>query len=240
MSMNYHQTKERYQKREIRQQISRGALVIILGLALWAGWFWGSTQQSRSVISFNQDLLVAQQQNARLEQELASLRISLEQEQQERIVNELLANKGTQQLEMRRLQQTIASHLAKGISEERILRSLEHVLPVSHCQLIDQGEIAVATSFYTSKEANIRLVDGGVSVFAEGEAGESASIDHPWFNITKPISVRAVFLGGEKNKKAVLPFSMNIMADEWMLELKVNASTLRGYISIMVNKCFFS
>ena len=39
--MDYFQTTERYRKREMRSQISWLVRLVVLGLAIWAGWFWG-------------------------------------------------------------------------------------------------------------------------------------------------------------------------------------------------------
>ena len=74
-------------------------------------------------------------------------------------------------------------------------------------------------------------------VFVEGEAHKEATKDRPWFDPDKPISVRASYLTGEKISKGKLPITMNLMADSWLLQLKMEETALKGYVNVSISKC---
>ena len=238
--MDFYQTTERYRKREFRSQIGWGMRLFFLGLMLWIGWFWGNSQQSAVMSSNAQQLIDANQQNERLEQELASLKRDLEGETERRVAAELLINEGDQKKEMRKLNRIIARYLARGIKEDQIRLALQTVSLPSRCRPVEEKDIAVATPFFAGKESNTGLLNNNIHVFVEGIAGQQATAERPWFDPEEPVSMRVAFLGGEKITSGQLPLSMNIIADTWLMKLELNETSLQGYVNVRISKCSFS
>ncbi len=238
--MDFYQTSERYRKREFRNQITWGVRLIVMGLMLWIGWFWGNSQQSALMSSNAQELINATQVNARLEQEMASIKRELSEEKNRRVAAELLNGDGVQSEDMRQLQQIIARYLARGINEDQIKLALRSVSLPSRCRPVEAKDIAVATPFFAGKESNTGLLNGAVHVFVEGMAGQQATAERPWFDPDEPISMRVAFLGGEKITSGPLPISMNIIADAWLMKMDVVQTSLQGYVNVSISKCSFN
>ena len=238
--MDFYQTTDRYRKREFRSQISWGMRLIVIGVMLWIGWFWGNSQQSAVVSSNAQQLTDARQTNERLEQQLASLKRNLDDETKRRIAAELLINEGDQKKEMRRLNRIIARYLSRGIGEDQIKLALQTVSLPSRCRPVEDKDVAVATPFFAGKESNTGLLNDAIQVFVEGVAGQQATAERPWFDPSEPVSMRVAFLGGEKITSGSLPLSMNIIADTWMMKLDLVQTTLQGYVNISISKCSFN
>jgi hypothetical protein len=239
--MDYHQTTERYRKREFRSQVRWGIRILLAGAMLWIGWFFGNTQQS-VLVSFNsQQLIDANQKNERLEQELASLNQSVAQEKERRVAAELLINEGGQKEEMQRLSNIIARYLSHGIEEDQIKQTLQTLSQPSRCRPVEEKDIAVATPYFVGKESKTGLLDNAFHVFVEGVTEEQATEDQPWlFDPKEPVSLRVAFLGGEKITSGVLPLSMNIIADTWLMKLDLIETSLQGYVNVRISKCSFN
>ena len=238
--MDFHQTTERYRKREFRSQIGLGMRLLGVGVMLWIGWFWGNSQQSAVVSSNSQQLTNASQKNERLERQLAGVERNLKDEKERRIAAELLIDEGDQKKEMQRLNKIIARYLARGIQEDQIKLALQTVSLPSRCRPVEEKDVAVATSYFAGKESNTGLLNDAIHVFVEGVAGQQATAERPWFDPEKPVSMRVAFLGGEKITSGALPLSMNIIADTWMMKLDLVETTLQGYVNVSVSKCSFN
>ena len=238
--MDFYQTTERYRKREFRSQIGWGMRLFIMGIVLWIGWFWGNSQQSAVISSNAQQIIDVNQKNERLEQELASLKRTLEDEKERRVAAELLINEGQQKKEMRRLNRIIARYLARGIKEDQIKLALQSVSLPSRCRPVEEKDVAVATPFFAGKESNTGLLNDNIHVFVEGIAGQQATAERPWFDPEEPVSMRVAFLGGEKITSGALPLTMNIIADTWLMKLDLVETSLQGYVNVRISKCSFN
>jgi hypothetical protein len=238
--MDFNQATDRYRKKEFRNQIGWGMRLFILGLMMWIGWFWGNSQQSAVVSSNSQQLFDVNQKNERLEQELANLNRSFAQEKERRLAAELLANEGEQKTGVKQLHRIIADHLSRGIEENQIRLALQTVSQPSRCRPVEEKEIAVATQYFAGKESNTGLLNGAVQVFVEGVAGQNSTSEQPWFDPEKPVSMRVAFLGGEKITSGPLPLSMDILADTWLMRLKLVETNLQGYVNVGISKCSFN
>lgn len=238
--MDYIQTNRHYRRREFRQQLGWGVRLLVMGLMFWAGWFWGSGQQSAVLSANTQELIDAIQENERLQLHVTSLKYQLKDEADRRTKAELLINSGAGQDEIGRLNRVIADYLAKGISEEQLKLALQEVVLPSHCRFIEKKDVAVATPFFAGRESNTKLLNDDLHVFVEGIAGQRATTDRPWFNPREPISMRVAVLGGEKIASGPLPLSMNIRVDSWVMRLDLIEASLRGYVTVSVSKCGFN
>jgi hypothetical protein len=235
--MDYHQITERYKKRELRNQFTLVVWLIITAMMLWAGWFLGNSQQLAVVALGHQQLTNLTQQNEQLLQRLVTVENQFITERERRIAAELEIDQGQQKVEIRRLKQIMARHLSRGISEDQIRLALQSVSKPSRCRSLEEKDVAVATEFFAGKEANTDMINGSIKVFIEGEAGQKATKDRPWFDPQEEVTMRVGYLSGEKIAAGHLPITMNIIADSWLLKFDVVEAALNGYVNVKVGKC---
>ena len=91
--MDYYQITERYRKREFRSQFSWLLRLIVIGLMLWAGWFWGNSTQEARLSVANDQIAELEQENNRLAQELNTLTNQFNLERERRISAEPITSK---------------------------------------------------------------------------------------------------------------------------------------------------
>lgn len=235
--MDYYEITERYKRREFRGQFRWLIRISSLLLMFWAGWFWGNSQQDARISIANDRLAEMQLDNDRIAQELTTTTNQLNLERERRISAELINENTNDSAEMRRLKKIVARYLARGVAEDQIKLALQSASKPSRCRPLENRDLAVATNFFAGNESNTGLIDGAVRVFVEGEAHKEATKDRPWFDPDKPISVRASYLTGEKISKGKLPITMNLMADSWLLQLKMEETALKGYVNVSISKC---
>lgn len=240
MIMDYYQITERYRKREFRSQFSWLIRTIVMGLMLWVGWFWGNSTQDARISVANDQIAELQVENNRLAQDKTTLTNQLNLEREKRISAELVNETGDDKVAMRRLKRIVANHLARGVDEDQIRLALQSASQPSRCRPLEEKDLAVATSFFAGKEANTDLLDGAIRVFVEGEAHQEATKERPWFDAKKPVSMRVSYLSGEKIITETLPLTMNLLADSWLLQIKLKETSLKGYVSLNMNKCSFN
>ena len=234
--MDYFQTTERYRKREMRSQISWLVRLVVMGLAIWAVWFWGYSQGEAVISSNSERVLMLTQDNEQLERKIATLNNQLLGEKERRIEAELLSSKEADPL-MHKLDQMIARYLSKGVEADQIRMALQSLARPVRCRLVEQREIAVATGFFAGKEATAEMLGSSMQVFVEGEVGRDSSRDRPWFDPEKPVSIRIAYLGGEKIASGALPLETTLIADSWLLMVSARQTTLQGYVELEIRKC---
>lgn len=235
--MDYYQITERYRKREFRSQFSWLIRLVVMGLMLWAGWFWGNSTQDARISVVNDQIAELRLENNRLAQDLTTMTNQLNQERERRIAAELISESGDDQQAMRRLKRIVARHLSRGVEEDQIRLALQSASKPSRCRPLEEKDLAVATSFFAGKEANTDLLDGAIRVFVEGEAHQEATKERPWFDPKKPVSMRVSYLTGEKILTDPLPMTMNLMADSWLLKINLKETSLKGYVNLTMSKC---
>ena len=238
--MDYYQITERYRKREFRSQFSWLIRLVVMGLMLWAGWFWGNSTQDARISVVNDQIAELRLENNRLAQDLTTMTNQLNQERERRIAAELINESGDDQQAMRRLKRIVARHLSRGVEEDQIRLALQSASKPSRCRPLEEKDLAVATSFFAGKEANTDLLDGAIRVFVEGEAHQEATKERPWFDPKKPVSMRVSYLTGEKILTDPLPMTMNLMADSWLLKINLKETSLKGYVNLTMSKCSFN
>ncbi|MGC6484370.1 MAG: hypothetical protein ACON4P_01760 [Candidatus Puniceispirillales bacterium] len=234
--MDYFQTTERYRKRELRNQLGLLFFLVILGLAVWIGWFWGYSQSEAVVSSNAERAILLDQENDRLEQKIATLVNQLNEEQARRKEAELLSGKASDPGK-RNLDRTIARYLSNGVEVDQIRLALKSLARPLRCRAVEQRDIAVATGYFAGKEATAEMLDGSVQVFIEGEVGRDSSRDRPWFDPDKPISIRIAYLGGEKVATGALPVETTLIADTWLIKVSAQPTALQGYVELSMEKC---
>jgi hypothetical protein len=52
-----------------------------------------------------------------------------------------------------------------------------------------------------------------------------------------PVSVRHVFLGGQKTVTGSLPLNAIIPTEDWILKLQFEKTNILGYVTVIVESC---
>jgi len=234
---DYYQTTERYRRQEFRAQVNWFVRICLLGIMLWIGWFWGNSQQLALMSSNAQQIMALQQENENLQQQITTLNTKFEEEQRLRLEAELVNGVAGQDDRMKRLSRRIARHLARGVDEKQILRSLNGLSKPTRCRTAETKDVAVATSLFAGGESKVDLLSGALQVFIEGEAGHEATRDTPWFDPEKPVSMRISYFGGEKINSGSLPLETVLIADTWLIKIKLFETNLQGYVNLILETC---
>ena len=234
--MDYFQATERYRKRELKNQISLVVRIVILGIAIWLGWFWGYSQGDAVLASNAKHVLELTQSNNELQQNIATLTTQLRDETERRRKAELLSGKISDP-STQRLDEMIARYISKGIEADQIRLALQGIARPFKCRSVERHEAAVATGYFAGSEANAELLDGFIQVFVGGEAGQATGRDGLLFDSAKPITMRFAYLGGEKTVSGLLPLETTLIADTWLIKVTADTATLQGYVKLDIQKC---
>ena len=136
-----------------------------------------------------------------------------------------------------KLTRLIKGQIARGTTIEQIHQHLQALGAPVNCRTIGSETVAVATELYSGVESNITFFDGGLGLHVEGEPVAQGSKNNPWFDTTKPLAVRFIYLGSQKVVKGVLPLKTVIPAEDWLLAVEIQPADLRGYVQVNIENC---
>lgn len=236
--MDFHQTTDRYRRREAKSQMKFILWVITAIVMLWVGWMIGQNQQWSVFSSSNERIQDITQKNDQLEHMLAAMTEQLKDERSRRIAAEALVDEEDQ--ELLSIRKIVARYLANDVPPEQIRQTLNQLGQPSKCRTIENRDIEVVTPSFAGGESNRLFLSDTLSVFVEGEAGMDAQRENPWFDSAQPVIVRASFLGGEKNATGLLPLSMVLSLEDWFIRIRLTSTELKGYVNVTVSKCLIN
>ena len=230
--MDFFETREKYRRQEVNIYVRRIVWVVLISLAVWLGWHWGSIEQRQLSAEADQALYESTQDALLLRRQLDKLQLAL---------NEWEAADRTRTLEDAvsdtQLSKLIKSQLANGTEMDQIYVAVQNAGRPNNCKLVLEQDVAVATEHYTGTESQLSLFEGGLRLSFEGEADARGTKSTPWFNAEAPISVRLVYLGGQRIEEATVPFDIVVPAESWLLRLTVGQAALPGYVTLRVQSC---
>ena len=229
--MDFFETQERYRRREMRGWFALLSRIIVVGSTLWFGWVWGRAEQSSlqaeaELVIYDNNLRISELSN-----EVQLLQRLLAKTKAARTAKVVT---GKENADLRRV---IAKKIAVGVKAEQMISSLQGLGTPVNCREITRNDVAVATPFYAGPESKITLLDGSLNLFIEGVAGKKNKGKAPWFDPTKPIRVRQVFLGGQKIKSGLLPLETIIPTEDWVLKLRFERANIHGYVTSIIASC---
>lgn len=230
--MDFFETREKYRRKEVQVYTSWIIRFFALSLALWLGWQWGSIEQRR--LQADADLEIYEN-NVKIQ----SLNI-----EKERLEHELkLQNAENQALMLTsfkkesKLTRLVKEQISKGTKIEQIYQMLQGLGQPLNCRNILNEDIAVATELYSGVESNINLFGGGLRIFVEGISKVNGSKNDPWFDPTREIKVKYVYLGSQKIVKGKIPLNSILPAEDWLISVDIVSSDIKGYAKVSVNSC---
>jgi len=230
--MDFFQTREKYRKKEIQTVMNWIIKGAVMGLCLWGGWQWGSIEQRRlqadanlAIYENNQQIQILRREKQRLEHQLSQINA---QEQAEAVTTNKADNK---------LTRLIKGQIARGTEMEQIYQMLQSLGQPVNCRITAEKSVAVATELYSGVESNINLFDGGLTLHIEGRTQTNGPKSEPWFDPSKAVSVRLVYLGSQKVVQDILPISTVLPAEDWLVKIDISEGELRGYVDLSLQHC---
>ena len=230
--MDFFETREKYRRKEVQGYMSWFTRLSTLALALWLGWQWGSLEQRRLQADADLALFESSQQVQSLNNDKERLQHELRELQAEQLAQSLTVD--SQNSKLTRL---VKGQIARGTKMEQIYQALQGIGKPVNCRVIEKTSVAVATELYSGIESNLTLFDGGLRLHIEGQPQAQGSKNDPWFDPSRPISIRHVYLGSQKVITGPLPLRTVLPAEDWLLLVDVDNSGLQGYVSLTVKNC---
>ena len=229
--MDFFETQERYRRREMRGWLVLFVRIALFGGAIWFGWVWGQAEQSSlqaeaDLVIYENNVLITE-----LSGQVQSLQLDLAETKAAGMAKSVT---GKDNVALRRV---IAKKIATGVTSEQIISSIQTLGNPVNCREVERNDVAVATQLYAGPESKLSLFGGGLNLFVEGSAGKQAQRDTPWFDPAMPVSVRHVFLGGQKTVTGNLPLNAIIPTEDWILKLQFKNASILGYVTVIVESC---
>ena len=229
--MDFFETRERYRRREMRTYISLMLRVFVVGGVLWLGWLWGHAETGSLRAEAERALYENNQQITELSTDVQRLKMELAEARAKNKVNDLAQGNDAQ------LKALVTKKIARGVTTAQIMQAIQSLGRPSNCRELENRNIAVATPLYGGPESKATLFDGGLNLHVEGEADTKSAREIPTFDPKLPVTVRMVFLDGQKIEVGTLPFQAVIPAEDRIMLLKFEPSELLGYVTARILSC---
>lgn len=229
--MDFFETQERYRRREIRGWVSLFVRVSIIVAVLWLGWLWGHAEQTSLEAEADRVIYENNLQIEALSTEVQSLKLKLAEAEASRKAITLTEGNVAE------LRHIVTKQIARGVAPGQILQSIQSLGAPTNCREIVRNNVAVATPLYAGPESKLTLFEGGLNLHVEGQTGKKAARESPWFDPDFPLNVRLVFLNGQKMVSGPLPLETVIPAEGWVLKVRFENSSLRGYVTTIISNC---
>ena len=229
--MDFFQTREKYRRQEMRHSMSFLFKFAVIALVAWMGWLWGTAEQKRLQADSNLAIFESDREIQNLNQMVERLRSELTEAKAQAAASRLTdASSG-------KVAKLVKAQIANGTKIEQIYAALQSIGVPANCRVMEETIVAVATDTFVGEESRIFLFDGALRLNIEGEVNETGSKTQPWFDPAKPISIRQSYLGGQNITKEILPISIILPAEEWIVEMQFSEAELRGYVDLRVRNC---
>ena len=229
--MDFFQTREKYRRQEMRHSMSFLFKFGVIALVAWMGWLWGTAEQKRLQADSNLAIFESDREIQNLNQMVERLRSELTEAKAQAAASRLTdASSG-------KVAKLVKAQIANGTKIEQIYAALQSIGVPANCRVMEETIVAVATDTFVGEESRIFLFDGALRLNIEGEVNETGSKTQPWFDPAKPISIRQSYLGGQNITKEILPISIILPAEEWIVEMQFSEAELRGYVDLRVRNC---
>ena len=230
--MDFYETQNKYRKKKIKlisSLVMRFSLII---LAFIIGWRFG--------VSENEVLLLENERLSKkylilesdLEQKLISTKIKLKE------ANHALSIKNIREGSNRDFEskKVLSSAIAQGIPEKKIIEHLRALTGEKKCQQYDKKELSVSTETFIPPNSTLILLAGSIRVKAEG-ISKDRTIDKPFFDPKKPITLTIMYFGGKEIIVEKLPIKKELIANRLSVNLELIQSSLRGSVIVKYQVC---
>ena len=231
--MDFYQAQNKYRQKQFRSILNYISKLIMIIIAVFIGWWLGNRdklvliQENEKIINDFND------QKIELDRKLTDIRLKLKE------ANLALNTQNIKNRDSdfgRDAKNSLASNLAKGVSERDIIDALRLLGYNKSCSKFDYKELAVSTQSFIPPENTLLLLSGGLKVKVEGNISDKVN-DIPYFDPSQPIRVIFIYLGNNDIVEGNLPITKNIMAGKFSVKIKILKSKVRGAVIVQYQSC---
>ena len=127
-----------------------------------------------------------------------------------------------------------------GVSLEQLRSSIRKLKIPRDCRKYGNKDIAVDTPIYSGALKEVKFLDNGFGIVAEGTADNSLDNVNPWFDVKKPVRIRLRYFGLEDWVLVNLPSSIKLIIENKIILIDFSVSEIRGSISTDVSVSTYS
>ncbi len=230
--MDYYETQKKYRNKRLKYLGSLAIKFVFIILTLIVGWRFGASDNDFLILENERISKSFENVKNDLEKKLISTRMQLKE------ANIALEAKNIREgfdygIESKKL---LSIALAKGIPEKRIIDHLRILTNNRICQKKENKELYVSTENFIPPNSTITLLGGNLRLKAQGLT-KNKTIDKPFFDPEKPLSVTLMYFGGNEVLEEKLPIQTAILANKFSVVLNIVKSNLRGSVIIKYKVC---
>ena len=234
--MDYFETARKYRLRSFKKLRSWVINVIILILVAIIFWQIGLRDRNNNLAKQRKEINSLEKNFNLAKQQLESLKIEAVKDKKnlEKLKFELSAKPQTEIGDILKLSVDV---LSEGVSIDHLKSNIKKLRMPTKCKSSKPKDIDVITPIYLSLRKEVKFLENGLSVSAEGRADSSLNTVHPWFDVSKPVRVRVMYFGFEDWFAGELPFSIKIPIQDRIIVIDLSESSIRGSMTALVSVC---
>ena len=234
--MDYFDTAKKYRLKSLYR--IRSWIIRVLILILVAVFFWqiGIRDRNLTIAKHTSEMRLMEDEVIKLNQSLEKLKTQNQNSLKEikRLKFELSAKPNSELGEILTL---AAKTLSDGVSLEQLRSSIRKLKIPRDCRKYGNKDIAVDTPIYSGALKEVKFLDNGFGIVAEGTADNSLDNVNPWFDVKKPVRIRLRYFGLEDWVLVNLPSSIKLIIENKIILIDFSVSEIRGSISTDVSVC---
>ena len=230
--MDFYETQKKYRNKKIRLITSFLIKILLIIFALIIGWRIGASDND--VLLLENEKLAKKFETVKtdLEQKLISTKIKLREANHTLNVKNIRegSNYGA------KAKKTLSIALARGVKEDKLIHHLKALTNEKKCQTYDMKELSVSTENFIPPNSTLTLLGGSLRMKVQGST-ISKTIEKPFFDSKKPITVTLMYFGGKEIIEKKLPIEKELIANRFSIKLNIIESSLRGSVIIRYKVC---
>ena len=234
--MDYFDTAKKYRLKSlyrIRSWIFRLLILIFVAVFFWQ---IGIRDRNLIIAQYSSEMSLIENEYIKLNQDLEKIK-AINQDnlkEIERLKFELSAKPNSELGEIITL---AAKTLSDGVSLEQLRSSIRKLKIPRNCRTYGKRDIAVDTPIYSGILKEVKFLDDGIGIVAEGKADNSLNNVNPWFDVKKPVRIRIRYFGLENWVTVDLPSSIKLIIENKIILIDFTVSEIRGSLSASLSIC---
>ena len=231
--MDFYQAQDKYRQKQIKSFLSFCFKLILFFLVFIFGWWFGNGD--KLVLIAENEKIITDYYNKEniIEKKLADTRLKLREANLALSAQNIQDNNSDFGKEAKKI---LAYSLAKGVSENEIINSIKLLSSNKVCNDIETKELAVSTDTFTPPENILSLFSGSLKLKVSSNDLDNSKVNQ-YFNPEKPIRAIFIYLGNNEIVEGKLPIIKKIMANKFLVQIKIFESKVRGAVMVDYQSC---
>jgi len=231
--LDFYQAQDKYRQKQIKSFLSFCFKLILFFLAFIFGWWFGNGDKL-VLIAENEKIITDYYNKENIfEKKLADTRLKLREANLALSAQNIQDNNSDFGKEAKKI---LAYSLAKGVSENEIINSIKLLSSNKVCNDIETKELAVSTDTFTPPENILSLFSGSLKLKVSSNDLDNSKVNQ-YFNPEKPIRAIFIYLGNNEIVEGKLPIIKKIMANNFLVQIKIFESKVRGAVMVDYQSC---